>query len=59
MLRRSEERRKGEEERERESVARMREKCGRLPLEKQIGPRSATKTGRQKIPTKGSAALPL
>ncbi len=31
-------------------------KCGRLPLEKQIGPRSATKPGRQKIPTIGSAA---
>ncbi len=31
-------------------------KRGRLPLEKQIGPRSATKPGRQKIPTFCSAA---
>jgi hypothetical protein len=55
-FRRSEERRKGEEDRKRDSVAHMRKKCGRLPLEKQIGPRSATKPGRQKIPTIGSAA---
>jgi hypothetical protein len=30
-------------------------KCGWLPLEKRIGPRSATKPGRQKIPTIGLA----